>query len=107
MSSNVTTSAVEDVGSGEQGNIQAQGESNLGMGQGTPKNKNNTHSSRVKTTNQNIEDRMADRQHRTGQWRARRSQDRKARMFRSSAVGDKLKAEPTHKDLMTVVNKEN
>ena len=107
MSSNVTTSAVEDVGSGEQGNIQAQGESNLGMGQGTPKTKNNTHSSRVNTTNQITEERRAERQTRTGQWRARKAQDKKVRMFRSSAASDRLKTEPTHKDLMTVVNKEN
>ena len=107
MSSSVTTSTVEDVGSGEQGNIQAQRESNLGMGQGTPKNKNNTHSSRVNKTNQNMEDRMAVRQHCTGQWRARKAQDKKARMFRSSAAGDGLKTDPTHKDLITVVNKEN
>ena len=76
MSSSGTTSAVEDVGSGEQGNIQTQGESNLGTGRGTSitpghqvmtrddegaKNKNNTHSYKVKITNQNKEEHTAHR----------------------------------------------
>ena len=107
MSSSDTTSAVEDVGSGVQGNIRAHGEPNLIMGQRGTETNTHTHSYWMKSTNPNEAERTAMRQRRTGQWRGRSSQDKKAKMFRRSAAGDRQKTEPNHKDLMTVVNKES
>ena len=108
MKEDEDTSAVEGVGSREQGNIQTHGESNSCKGKGSNKEKHRKTKKQDKNDyTPRTEDNKARRQKRNGQWRRRQQFQKEVERFKNSAAKDRLKSAPTHEDLMKVVRKEN
>ena len=111
------TSAVEGVGSREQGNTQTQGESHKSSRGATKghKNKNkhtvNNHSKPKSRTDKQrrqhkyTDEAIAVRQNRSGQWRLCAGYNSKS--FKKSCDLDRLRNKPSYKDLMNEVDGKN
>ena len=115
------TSAVEGVGSREQGNTQTQGESQTSSKGATKgqksKNKHtvNNHSKPISEGDKGrrqqskpskyTDEAISNRQRRTGQWRLQAGYN--AKSFKKSCNMDRLMTKPSYKDLMNEVDRTN
>ena len=121
MTTHGGTSAVEGVGSREQGNTQTQGESQK-SGKGATKGQQNKNKHTVVTCRKSISEehkkgrhrskpskytdaQRANRQRRSSQWRLRAGYNAKG--FRESCDMDRLMTKPSYKDLMNEADKKN
>ena len=117
MSNNRNTSAVEGVGSREQGNTQTQGELHKGSKGATKghKNKNNhtvnnhgkpkSRTDKQRRQHTYTDDAIAKRQNRSGQWRLCAGYN--AESFKKSCDLDWLRNKPSYEDLMNKVDGKN